>query len=547
MKSFIAKIFAFLLLIGFISSCSSDALREYDTSQELDAVESLNDPYLLSSIIKKTALFYQDQGYETTQLPGAVQYIVRNYQGSDNYYNAFKSANDKMYDAMDILKFIESAISLTKERDSKTHQGIFTIFRVLLFSYMTDFYGDVYYFEALKGREGILYPKYDAQEDIYNGLLAELDDAITLINEGTESISSTYDLIYAGEKDEWLKFANSVKLRMLMRASAKMDVASEMASIVSSGVYMSGTGDNAAISYIGNTADDSWPGGTLNWTTDNNFDLRRPSKTLVDTLTMLNDPRLSIWFAPIEQPWTTDSDLDGVSFTTTDDNGYSYTSDWEYLDLTNSDIANVAANIRDLDKVYAGFIAGMAADFKNGNGHYNTDDGGVTGNYKVSKFSSLFRENEHDLLKAMIMNSDEVQFILAEAAVKGYISGDADTYYRNGITLSMQRWGISDAKISTYLAQSSTALPSSISGRLEKIAVQKWIGLFLVATEAYLDLRRTQLPYIFDNGYLVNYDFPLRFMYPSDESAQNTDAYNAGVATLSPAVDAASSKIWLLQ
>jgi hypothetical protein len=547
MKSLKSKIFSLLLLVGLISACSNDALREYDTLQQLDAVESLNDPYLLSSIIKKTALFYEQQSYSTTQLPGAVQYIERNYQGSDNYYNAFKSPIDKMYDAMDIIKFVDSAITLAEGRSSNTHAGIFTVFKVLLFEYMTAFYGDVYYSEALQGREGILYPKYDTQASIYSGLLTELDNAISLINSGTESISSTYDLIYGGDKDEWLKFANSVKLRLLMRVSAKDDVASQIASIVSGGIYMSSTSDNAAISYVGTTSDNSWDGGTLNWTTDDEFNKRRPSKTLVDTLTVLNDPRLEVWFAPIEKPWTYDKSLDGVSFATTDPNGYSYTSTWEYVDLSNSAIADVATNILDVDKVYAGFIAGMPGDFKYGNGHYDTADGGTTGNYKVSKFSTLFRQNSHDLLKAMIMNSDEVQFILAEAAVKGYISGSADTYYRNGITLAMKRWGVSDSKISTYLAQSGVSLPSTTSGKLEKIAVQKWLGLFLNATEAYLDIRRTQLPYIFNNGNLVNYEFPVRFRYPSDESAENTEAYEAGVATLSPATDTQYSKMWLLQ
>ena len=90
-------------------------------------------------------------------------------------------------------------------------------------------------------------------------------------------------------------------------------------------------------------------------------------------------------------------------------------------------------NILDSNKVYAGFIAGMNGDFKNGNGHYNTSEGGTYGNFKVSKYSKLFQENAHELLKAQIMNKDEIQFILAEAAVKGYITGNADTYYRTGI------------------------------------------------------------------------------------------------------------------
>jgi hypothetical protein len=159
----------------------------------------------------------------------------------------------------------------------------------------------------------------------------------------------------------------------------------------------------------------------------------------------------------------------------------------------------------------------------------------------------LFRQNSHSLLKAMIMNSDEVQFILAEAAAKGLITGDADAYYLKGVTFSMQRWGISDDAIATYLAQPGIALPAGNTGKLVKIADQKWLALFLVSAEAYLDIRRNGLPDIFKNGNLSTYQFPLRYRYPGGELGQNKDAYDAGVSALAPAVDDEFSKMWLLQ
>jgi Starch-binding associating with outer membrane len=547
MKSYLKKIFVIVILVGLIS-CSKDALRQNDLLQQKDAIESLNDPFLLSSIIKKSCLFYQDRGWGITQLPGAVQYTMRNYQGGDNYYSAFKGLPTDMYDAMDILKFIDSAIKLSKDRGSDTHVGIFTTFRVLLFSFMTDFYGDVYYSEALKGREGILYPVYDKQSDIYTGLLQELDDASALISSGKESVSPTYDLMFAGDKTEWLKFCNSQKLRLLMRASAKLsDAGSKIAAVAALPLLSESTDMDASILYIGTNPGNSWVGGSNNWANSGEFEKRRPCKSLVDVMASLNDPRMEVWFAPIEDPWTGDPLLNGVSFNTTDPNGYTYTSTWEYIDRTNPVIEAQVTNILDSNKVYAGFVAGMNGDFKNGNGHWNTAAGGTYGNFKVSKYSKLFQENAHPLLKAQIMNKDEVQFILAEAAAKGLITGDADTYYRTGIRYSMTRWGVSDEDITTYLAQVSITLPGDTPGKLAKIAQQKWIALFSVATEAYLDLRRTKLPDIFDNGLLGTYQFPLRYRYPGNESGQNRVAYDAGVATLSPSVDDEFSKIWLLQ
>jgi hypothetical protein len=336
-----------------------------------------------------------------------------------------------------------------------------------------------------------------------------------------------------------------------MRASNKIaDAGAQMAAIISNPSQtpiFTEAGDNASIEYVGATSDNSWSGGTVNWPDREEFDKRRPSKTLVDMLEQYNDPRLEIWFAPAEKPWTSNAGLDGTTVETTDANGYTYESTWEYIDHSDPLIEAQKINILDSNKLYAGFIAGMAGDWKNGNGHYDTEAGGVVGNFKVSKFSKLFRENNHPLLRAMIMNSDEVQFIIAEAAVRGLITADANEYYRKGITLSMQRWGISDGDISDYLAQSSIDLPADNEGKLEKIAEQKWLGLFLNAVEAYLDLRRTGLPDITQNGNLNTFTFPLRFRYPGAELGQNKDAYDAGVSTLVPAVDDELSKMWLLQ
>ena len=552
MRLFLIKVCVISLMI-FGISCSKDALRSPDSLQQLNAIESVNDAYLLSSVIKQSALFYQNMGYENSRLPGAVQYMERNYQGSDNYYAGFKQPINDMYDAMNILKLVDGAIGLADKRGSMTHKGIFTVFRVLLFSFMTDYYGDVYYSQALKAQEGILYPTYDKQADIYTGLLKELDDANTLIATGTEPISPIYDLVFQGNKLQWQEFANSLKLRLLMRASKKLpDAATQIAAIVNnpSGTPVFSTAeDNVSISYIGATSDNSWKGGTLNDNDGGEFDRRRPSKTLVDKLTVLNDPRLEVWIAPVEMPWTSNPAMDGVTVNTTDPNGFTYTSTWEFIDRSNPDIAAYATPdvLLDSNKLYVGFIAGMFGDYKNGNGHYNTALGGATGNFKVSKFSQLFRQNSHPLLKAMIMNSDEVQFILAEAAAKGMITGGADSYYRNGIRFSMKRWGISDADIDTYLAQPAIALPGDQAGQLAKIADQKWLGLFFVSAEAYLDLRRTKLPDIFNNGLLSSYEFPLRYRYPGNELGQNVAAYNGGVATLSPSTDDQYSKMWLLQ
>ena len=77
--------------------------------------------------------------------------------------------------------------------------------------------------------------------------------------------------------------------------------------------------------------------------------------------------------------------------------------------------------------------------------------------------------------------------------------------------------------------------------------LEKWIALFSVATETYIDLRRTKRPYIFNDETRREEDFPLRFRYPGAEVGQNKNAYDKGVSTLSPAEDTEHAKMWLLQ
>ena len=183
-----------------------------------------------------------------------------------------------------------------------------------------------------------------------------------------------------------------------MHASAKLsDAASKIAAVASQPLLTDAGDKNASIAYVGTSTVNSWIGGPNNWGNGGEFERRRPSKTLVDKLTSLNDPRELVWFAPIENPWTTDASKQGVPVITTDPTGFTYTSTWEWIDYVNPDPAIEAlrvaqkVNILDKDKLYAGFVAGMFGDFKNGNGHWNTALGGAYGNFKVSKYSKLFQ------------------------------------------------------------------------------------------------------------------------------------------------------------
>ena len=108
-------------------------------------------------------------------------------------------------------------------------QGMGIVIKSLMFQQMTDAYGDFPYSESLKGKtDGVFTPKYDTQEDIYNDLLKQLESANELLSENSAEEIGSYDCLYNGDILKWRKFANSLKLRLLMRISGKRDVSKDI-------------------------------------------------------------------------------------------------------------------------------------------------------------------------------------------------------------------------------------------------------------------------------------------------------------------------------
>jgi len=537
-----------LLTLFTLTACEKQLLRKDESLQQRDAVESATPNLLLSSIIQQSAFAYQyEGGVGNRQLATTVQYMQGNRNSDDNTYRNFPKPNSDLYNFTTTIKLVQASIASVHSLGLTGYEGIFLIFKSLLWSIETDLYGDIYYTEGLRGQDGILFPKFDNQKDIYPALIQNLKDASTLLAASTETIDKSYDILYAGDKTKWIKFANSLRLRLLMRASKNLTNAASEIAAVAALPLMSAITDNASIPYLTGDKTYSWPMGNSYMGYSDNFMIFRPSKTLVDSLKVLNDDRLKVWVAPVEKPWTNLPASNGTIVTTTDPNGFSYTSTYEYIDRSKKDILASSTFIVDSLTLYAGYKAGMYENVLAANGSYDFPT--TIFNYKISKFTQLFNENANPLLKACMLQADEVQFLLAEAAVLGYIpSTNAETYYKNGVTLASSRWGVTIS--SSYFTNPKAAFPTSGTNnqKLAKIALQKWLGNFLMGVEAYADHRRTRLPAFESNGELISgiYAFPLRFRYPQTEMSNNATNYQAAIAKLDKG-DTEYSKIWLLQ
>jgi Starch-binding associating with outer membrane len=534
-----------ILTLFVLTACEKQLLRKDELLQKRDAIESATPNLLLSSIIQQTAFAYQyEGGVGNRTLSATVQYMQGNRSSDDNIYKSFTKPKSDLYGFTTPIKLVQASITDVHALGLKSYEGIFLIFKSLLWSTVTDLYGDIYYTEGLRGQDGILFPKFDDQKDIYPALIQNLKDATLLLSTGTDPIDKTYDIMYGGDKTKWIKFANSLRLRLLMRSSKNLSTVAADVAAVAALPLMTTNADNAAIPYLAGDRTYNWPMSYDGYS--DNFMIFRPSKTLVDSLKVLNDGRLNVWIAPIEKPWTNVSANNGAVVNTTDPNGFTYSSTYEYIDRSKPDIKAASKFIVDSLTLYGGYTAGMYENVLAANGSYDFPT--TIFNYKISKFSKLLNEKAHSLLKATILQADEVQFLLAEAAVKGYIPATgAETYYKSGVTLANARWGVTIA--ATYFNNASAKFPTTTDAqKLAKIALQKWLGLFLNGVEAYADHRRTRLPAFELNGELVNglHAFPLRFRYPETELANNADNYNAAIAKLDKG-DTEYSSMWLIK
>jgi len=368
-----------------------------------------------------------------------------------------------------------------------------------IFQNMTDLWGDIPYSEALQGDlGGSLTPKYDAQKDIYYGLLKTLTDASTAMKSGLTGADQGLagaDPIYKGDVAKWAKFANSLRARLALRMS-KADpakAATELTAAFAAGMIASNA-DNAMI---------VWPGdGVYDNPLSLNFATRddhRVSKTLVDTMNNLADPRLKIYAQPTKNDPTIYAG---------EPNGGDNTFTALYYNSTS--------------RPGAIFYPGATSY-----GTYGTSAGKKTPSY--------------------MMTFAEVSFIQAEAAEKGLgglAAGQAAGFYNAGVTASITQWGGTAAEAATYLARPGVAYVPGATG-LQQIGLQKWIALFTQGTEAWSEWRRTGNPASIKEGPFMYNDTPKiarRLLYSFGEQSVNLASLNAAIADQGP--DLYSTRMW---
>jgi hypothetical protein len=491
---------ASLVLAAGVAACNGDITS---INKNPNSPEDAPAGPIFTSAVQASVSRWLGSGYDLRQTSFVTQYLAEVQYPDEDIYKRLRPSDTQgsfttPYSAS--LEDFKQVQIKGEKANSPAVSAPAVIMSQWEFGYLTDTWGNVPYSEALKGDSlVIMLPKYDAQQEIYNGMFAALTKAANeLETPGTESLGSA-DPIYGGDPGSWQKFANSLHARDAMRISyvdqAKADAELTAAFNAPGGVFTSNA-DNAQL---------AWPGdGISNNPWANNFQTRddhRLSKNFADILVGMSDPRVAVFAQP--------------------------TVDWQ---KGKAGAPKYAGQPNGLDASTAGTYftstSRPGAIFYSGATTY-----GFFGGTGASQPSYL-------------MTYAEVLFIKAEAAARGLgglTPAQAAGFYTDGIKASMEQWGVSSADITAYLAQPSVVYNATTG--LQQIALQKWIALFTDAGQGWAEWRRTCVPSTIVQGPAAIYDYvPRRFFYPTTEKQVNGDNVAAAIAAQGP--DAMNTHVW---
>lgn len=480
-------------------------------------------------------------------IAGVMQHTQKDgWSGSHNDYD-WDNLSKSWEGYYGILRNADEFYQKAMEGEYEFHQGVGLVLKSYTIGLIADLWGDAPYSEALRAEEGPDYfqPIYDGQQQIYNQIFNDLEQANTLLSKDQNAytnIDGNQDVLFGGDVMSWRKFANSLALRYYMRLSAKdgqtaQNGISKITSAPATYPLITDTNDDANISYIGTSPADSWPSNTV-------FDLSPSGSymriklcaTLVDTLQQLNDPRLGVWANQIETPLVLVAGT-GVDMIV---NGERHISQ----DIVDDYESTWGVGV-DYDPEYVGIPTSVFAAPQ-----YNLNPNLEQGvfNPHASQLNNIYKDAAGPMLLMRLMSAAEVNFVLAEAASYGWASGAAQDYYNAGVRQSLIAWGVDD-QYDAYIAG------APYSG-LESIIQQKWIASWTTAAESWFDYRRTGLPDLQTGESAKRVRLPLRFYYHLvDEISKNTVNAEAAIGNLEPTAykgsdvsdNSAWSKTWLLQ
>ena len=249
-------------------------------------------PNVNSGIFELIAQYWAETTY-----PQESQYDLGNRDIPLNWWNTLYRDVIQDFNQSIILMRQQQTDPTLMEEDKAAYVNkiaIAKIMRAYAFSVLVNTYGDIPYTEALQGRVNTT-PKYDKQQDVYYALLDTIDVSISELDPAVESFGSA-DLIYGGDMDHWIMFANSIKLKLgMIIADADASKAASAVESAAPNVFTSNA-DNALFSYTTTPPNVNPIWTNLVQSGRNDFVI---ANTFIDTMNAHNDPRRPFYFTGI--------------------------------------------------------------------------------------------------------------------------------------------------------------------------------------------------------------------------------------------------------
>ena len=367
-------------------------------------------------------------------------------------------------------KRIITANTILDEKVKANQLAIIDLLQVYAYSILVNTFGDIPYTEALDVNN--LQPKFDDAKTIYKDLLTRVATSTAALNTASSSFGSS-DLIYGGSVSKWVKFGNSLRLKLAMiiadedSALASSNVsaaASNLANLITSNA------DNALFKYTSSAPNNN--------PLSNDVPPRSSRKdfvaanTFVDKMNSLNDGRVGSFFT------------------------------------------------KNSDGNYAGGIYGFVNAY--------------------DKFSTVSTKVAATTFPGDMLDASEVNFLLAEAVERGYITGSAEKFYSDAITASFDYWGATGA--AAYIAQPAVSYATAAGNWKEKIGTQKWIALYNRPYDAWASWRHLDFPKLSPPVAPNVGAIPVRLIYPIVENSLNKAAIEAAATKIGG--DKSSTKLW---
>jgi hypothetical protein len=461
------KFSLFILSLCIFCFACTDEFEEINTDP--NRIDKISPGTLLNPIIYEMASFNtrRSDGFTFDIMQVALPYPSAS--GGVHRYDVSESAGNSTWNTyyrwLANIKEMRAAAVATADPN---YEAIALTLNAWTYSLLTDCFGDVPMEEASRGDEKVFQPAFNTQREVYTTILQDLETANNLFDASKPMIYGT-DILYANKVENWQKFCNSLRLRLLLRVSkrAEMNAHAELARIISDpATYpVFSSNEDAAILEITGVAPNVSPWGrAIDFTT-----FRSVSKFFVDNLNAFEDPRLPLF----------------------------------------------ATRARSLDGTTTIGYKGIPSGYDGSDSQFDY----LPSNVNIALVTAP--------MVSVIMTYAEVEFVKAELAQKGVIEADARQHYEQGVKAAIAQWGASVPE--TYFENEATLY----DGTLERIMLQKYYALYFNDYQQWFEYRRTGFPVLPKESSMMNGGImPVRFRYPTTVQTNNSTNYQKALESM---------------